>query len=108
MSEDVIIRAPDVVRRPLPRTPGVAPGLLNPEIVSLTRAVSYADLDLSKAADVAELETRVKNTAKDVCQELNRRYPRNGGQYVYGSADCVKKATDDGLDIVKAIAAAGK
>ena len=106
-TDEIIIRAPDVVRRPLPRPgPGAPPGLTNPEIISLTRAVSYADLDLSKAADVSELEARVRNTARDVCLELARRYPRQGAQYTFADADCVKKATDDGMDTVKAITAA--
>jgi len=108
-TEEVIIRAPDVVRRPLPRSgPGSPPGLTNPEIISLTRAVSYSDLNLSIASDVAELETRVRNTAREVCLELARRYPRNGAQYVFADTDCVKKATDDGMDTVKAITAALK
>ena len=103
-TEEIIIRAPEVVRRALPRTgPGTPPGLTNPEIISLTHAVSYSDLDLSKASDLAELETRVRNTARDVCQELSRRYPRTGGQYVYANLDCVKKATDDGMVTVRAI-----
>ena len=107
VTEEVIIRAPDVVRRQLPRSgPGTPPGLTNPEIVSLTRAVSYSDLDLSKASDVTELETRVKNTARDVCQELNRRFPKANNQYVYANTDCVKKATDDGMEVVRQITAA--
>ena len=104
-SEEVIIRAPYVVRRePLARG-GAPSSFSNPELISLSRGVSYADLDLSKAQGVAELETRVRATARDVCQELNSRYPRTGGQYVYANTDCVKKATDDGMETVKQIAA---
>ena len=102
-TEQLIIRAPEIVRRPLPRNgPGVPPGLTNPEIISLTRAVSYSDLDLSKTSDVAELQTRIRNTARDVCQELVTRYPKANG-YVYANVDCVKKAVDDGLATVSLI-----
>jgi len=105
-AEEVIVRAPYVVRRePLARG-GAPSSFSNPELISLSRGVTYADLDLSKAQGVAELETRVRTTARDVCQELNSRYPRTGGQYVYANTDCVKKATDDGMDAVRQIAAA--
>ena len=104
-AEEVTIRAPYVVRRePLARG-GAPTGFSNPELISLSRGVSYADLDLSKAQGIAELETRVRTTARDVCQELNSRYPRTGGQYVYANTDCVKKATDDGMEAVRQIAA---
>ena len=105
-AEEVIVRAPYVVRRePLARG-GAPSSFSNPELISLSRGVTYADLDLSKAQGVAELETRVRTTARDVCQELNNRYPKTGGQYVYANTDCVKKATDDGMDAVRQIAAA--
>jgi UrcA family protein len=105
-SEEVIVRAPYVVRRePLARG-GAPSSFSNPELISLSRGVTYADLDLSQAQGVAELETRVRTTARDVCQELNSRYPRTGGQYVYANTDCVKKATDDGMEAVRQIAAA--
>jgi len=105
-SEEVIVRAPYVVRRePLARG-GAPSSFSNPELISLSRGVNYADLDLSQARGVAELETRVRTTARDVCQELNSRYPRTGGQYVYANTDCVKKATDDGMDAVRQIGAA--
>jgi len=67
--------------------------------------VSYADLDLSKTSDVAVLQTRARNTARDVCQELVRLYPRTGGQYVYSNTDCLKKATDDAMDVIKQVTA---
>ena len=106
-SEQVIIHAPEIIRRNLPRNgPGTPPGLLNPEIISLSRAVSYADLNLAKASDVTELETRVKDTARDICQELDRQFPKTGGQYVRANVDCVKKAVDDGLQVVKQVTAA--
>ena len=53
-NEEVIIRAPYVARRdPVPRV-GAPSGFRNPELISLSRVVSYADLDLSRASGVAE------------------------------------------------------
>jgi UrcA family protein len=93
-----------VVRRE-PASGPRAGGLNNPQLVVVSRGVSYADLDLSKPAGVAELQTRARNTARDVCLELTRLYPKAGGQYVYSSTDCVKKTTDDGMDLIKQITA---
>ena len=106
--EQVIVTSPYVVRKEAVPSNRAA-GLRNPELVSISRAVTYADLDLSKPSGVAELQTRVRNTARDVCQELTRLYPKTGGQYVYGSTDCIRKATDDGMDAIKQVSAvAGK
>ena len=106
VTEELIIRAPDVVRRPLPRSgPGAPTGLRNPEIISLTRAVSYADLDLARPADVQEMQRRIGNTARDICQELQRRYPRQNSEFVYSATDCVQKATNDGLETLKQLTA---
>ena len=59
------------------------------EMVTLTRHVRYADLDLSKTADAAELEKRVNQTATDACKELDARYP-----FEPNAADeCTKAAT---------------
>lgn len=109
VTDEIIIRAPNVVRRPVPRTgPGAPPGLTNSEIISLSSTVSYADLDFSRTADVTEMELRIRDTARDVCRELNRRYPRQSAQFVYANTDCVKKATDDGMEVLRQITAAIK
>ena len=41
------------------------------EIIELTRQVSYADLDLSKYADVGVMEQRIETIAKESCIQLN-------------------------------------
>lgn len=45
------------------------------EILELKRQVSFADLDLSKHADVIELKSRIEDTAKEACEELAEMYP---------------------------------
>src|SRR5207248_1428264 len=54
--EQVIITSPYVVRKEAVPSNRAA-GLRNPELVSISRAVTYADLDLSKPSGVAELQT---------------------------------------------------
>lgn len=64
------------------------------EEVTLTRRVSYADLDLSKSAGAAELEKRVNQTARDACKELDARYP-----FEPTTADeCMRSATRKAMD----------
>ena len=45
------------------------------ELIEIKRRVSYADLDLSKHADVIELEGRVETVSKESCKKLSAMYP---------------------------------
>ncbi|HJT42080.1 MAG TPA: UrcA family protein [Rhizomicrobium sp.] len=60
--------------------------------ISVEQDVSYADLNLSKEADVAVMRQRLKEAAVQGCNELDRRFPRS--IYVpVQDTDCVKDAT---------------
>jgi UrcA family protein len=73
--------------------------------ISVEKAVSYADLDLSKETDVGTLRTRVSNTATELCKALETRYP--SAVYVpVTNQDCVKAATDGAMATVNEIIAA--
>ena len=79
------------------------------EIIGLTRQVSFADLDLTKHADVTVLEKRVEKMAQESCEKLEEMYPlpRNPSR----SADirrCVKKAIASTADEVHAAVAAAQ
>lgn len=69
------------------------------EVVKIGREVSYGDLNLSTHAGVTKLEDRVKATAKDLCEELNKLYPLEPKD-----PECVAKATDAAMNQVKAAA----
>jgi len=77
------------------------------EIFELKRQVSFADLDLRKAADVAALKKRIEVTAKESCEELARINPMPA----WNSADiqrCARKAVasaNDGLEAALLVAA---
>ena len=103
-TEEVIIHSPYIAhQQPAPR--GTAPSdFRNPELITLSRHISYHDLDLSTPSGVAVLQARIRNTAKEVCDELTRRYPKSN-QYVYPNTDCVKKATDDAMEAFEQITA---
>src|SRR5262245_19301258 len=95
------------IEAPRAPVPGQYYGTLNSDTISLSQAVNYADLDLSKPADVAELEKRVNKTAQDVCRKLNARYPRTVHQF-YDDRNCVKDASEQGMAAARrAMAAAG-
>ena len=65
--EEVIVTAPRILRR---ETIDRSIGGGTVEQVTLTRRVSYADLDLKKPADVDELGRRVDAMAHEACQLL--------------------------------------
>lgn len=44
------------------------------EVIELMRQVSYADLDLTKYADVMEMEARIEATAKASCEQLSEMF----------------------------------
>ena len=60
--------------------------------ISVEQNVSYADLNLSKEADVAVMRQRLKEAAVQGCNELDHRFPRS--IYVpVQDTDCVKDTT---------------
>jgi UrcA family protein len=67
---DVVVRADHpaiTVRRAAPNSPV--------HLVSLTRHVSYADIDSSTPAGAAELKKRINDAAEDVCRRLDQLFP---------------------------------
>jgi len=105
---EITVIAPYVVRHQVVgrETGGVH---LPIEVISVSRNVSYADLDLAKHSDAAELEKRISDTAKAACDELNSLYPNNLYPPVPSDQNCVKSARDQAMTVAKlVIAAAGK
>jgi UrcA family protein len=45
------------------------------EQITVTRRVSYADLDLASKSGADALEKRVNETAKSSCEDLDKHYP---------------------------------
>ena len=68
--EEIVVEAP-IVRRQVGRSAAGA----KIEVIELRRRLSYADLDLSKYADVTELKTRIDTTAKESCEQLSEMFP---------------------------------
>jgi UrcA family protein len=72
--------------------------------VILKGHVSYADLDLSKSADVATLEKRINEEAQAICERIAKDYPDSTPK----TAECAKNAAAKAMVQAKqAIAAKG-
>ena len=65
--------------------------------ISKSRAVSFADLDLTRPADRQTLRMRVADTAGDLCEELNEPGPTAGNL----GRSCQEIATRNALADVK-------
>lgn len=88
-SAEVTVIAPRLLIRKLGRDAVGVPT----EVVSLTRHVNYADLDLKKPADDQTLEKRVDDMAKVACDQLAALYPMAAPE----SPDCIREATDGAM-----------
>jgi len=72
--------------------------------LSKSRAVSFADLDLTRPADRQTLRMRVADTAGDVCEELNEPGPTPGNL----GRSCQEIATRNAFADVKVAVAAAR
>jgi UrcA family protein len=75
---------------------GAPPTPKREERISVSRPVSLADLNPSSPADVAELERRITEAAKDVCRKATRHYPP---YYIHPNDErkCVRTAIEEGM-----------
>jgi len=97
-TETVIVRPPyNVIEKR--QLVGRINGELNPTEFTLSRPVSFSDLDLTRDEDFLELRARVRNTARDLCYELDARIPALRG-YPSEDRECVRKATRDAMHAV--------
>lgn len=71
-------------------------GEVNPTEYALSRPVNYSDLDLTRDDDYLELKARVRDTARDLCFQLDAQVPGLRGDR---SADreCVRTATRNAM-----------
>lgn len=64
---------------------------------SVSRDVGVKDLDLATAEGRAVAEARVKQMARDVCTELDRRFPPKMYIPQTDARDCVKDAVTEAM-----------
>lgn len=71
---------------------------------SLSRYVSYADLDLRRYAGVTALRRRIRATAKDACEDLAQDYPL----LQVSEPQCVRQAVSGAMTRAQAAIAAAQ
>jgi UrcA family protein len=98
--EEIVVGAP-IVRRQVERTTSGA----KVETIELRRRVGYANLDLSKYADVTELKRRIETTAKESCKQLSDMFPSDPSDRSE-IRRCANKAVDGTEEQVQAAIAA--
>jgi len=98
--EEIVVGAP-IVRRQVGRTAIGA----EIEVIELRRRVSYADLDLSKDADVTALKARIETTAKESCEQLSDMFPLDQSER-REIQSCTNQAVDSTEEKVQAAIAA--
>lgn len=92
-TSEITIVAPHVVHQNGGQTAGGVPI----DVVSLTHHVSFADLDLSSPAGVAALESRITDSAKQACGQLDALYPAAMFPPDPANKDCLKTAIDGAM-----------
>ena len=97
--EEVLVEAPIAVHQG--KRGGAAGARI--EIIELKRRVSYSDLDLSKYADVIELEARVEFISKESCEKLSNMFPHDSATEKFR---CIKEAINSANGQVQAAIAA--
>ena len=95
---EIIVTAPRVAVHQTSRPMGAAG-------VSMSYAVGYADLDLTRQDGRTELEERVRVAAEEICEFLTERYPSSQTSAAY----CTRQALRDAMQRVQqAITAASR
>lgn len=102
-SEKVTVFAPYVIKKVQTgrrRTPVTT--------VSVTRSVTYQDIDLTTEMGKIMLAGRVRQAAQDVCNELGRRFRGSIYLSLAEDRDCAKDAENEAMVQVDAVVAASR
>jgi UrcA family protein len=99
-ADETIIVRPDYDQIEKHQVLGNVNGELNPTEFSISRPVSFSDLDLSRDADYMELRDRVRETARDLCAELDARVPDLRGDRD-ADRECIRSATRNAMADVR-------
>ena len=103
MTQGITVLAPYVVHRKVVGRSTIGAPI---EVLSVSRSVTYADLNLTKASDAAELKKRISDTAKDACLYLYSRYNGISQPTISSNKSCVQEATAEAMMVANDIIAA--
>lgn len=99
--EEITITAPRAVKQRVGTTPGRGPI----EDISLVRKINVAGLDLRNSDVAAEVAKKIRDTAKESCDQMNVLYPDTTYPAVGEEKNCVDEAVQDALAQLKALIA---
>lgn len=77
------------------------------DLIHLSRAVSYADLDLATESGAEELRQRVEDTAHALCEQIQREHPFADETFL-PSGSCVEEALKGAMAEADAVIAAAE
>ena len=92
--EEIVVTAPPIYEE-VANAPSANTG--PSDRITVTHYINYSGLDLTTDAGVAELESRVQNSAEAVCKQLDKLYP-----LITPDKDCVREAAEGGMQQVRA------
>jgi UrcA family protein len=106
VAESVTVIAPRVVRR---HATGAGQFGGSPiEVLSVSLAVSFADLDLTKQTDVDQFRKRIMHASLDACDRIEAQYPSNIYVPVSANHNCPDNTAREALSVADEIIAATK
>ncbi|HUO13116.1 MAG TPA: UrcA family protein [Caulobacteraceae bacterium] len=106
VTESLTVIAPKVVRR---ETPGATQFVGAPiEVLSLSRAVNFGDLDLTKQAGVDEFRRRIMYASLAACDAIEAEYPSNIYVPVPAAQNCPDRTATQAFVLADEIVAAAR
>lgn len=71
-SQEITVTAPQVTVQKAEKGPS---GFSRVMVYSADRQVSFADLDLTTDAGIDTFRTRIRDAARDACEQISKEYP---------------------------------
>jgi len=107
VAEGLTVVAPEIVRHQA--VGGAAPLQGAPiEVLSLSRTVSFNDLDLTTRAGVDEFRRRIMYASLAACDQIEAEYPSNIYVPVPASQNCPDRTASQAFELADEIIAAAK
>lgn len=96
---EITVEAPRAVPVRVERSPYTGAAIA---VTTVRMSVLYGDLDLATSRDADRLMLRVRNVARDACQQLDRLYPLDPDE------TCIEKAVDNAAPLASAAIAVAR
>jgi UrcA family protein len=102
--EQITVVGPRIMRSQVRGVPEATHGMGYYDLLTMTRQVSYADLNIARSEDERMLEKRIDQAADEICKELASTPPADLSSAQY----CTQRAITSAMDDVHAAMARAK